>query len=94
VRLLSLFFGLQFFFCFSIRKGTDELRIQLSKIIVPIYCLAVDQSNDDRRQKLVKVQILKKNWIRSFYEIDYKIFLHILSHTVTRSLGKKQLFQW
>ncbi len=41
------------------RKGNDELRIQLSRIIVPVYCLAIDQSNDERRQKLVKVEILK-----------------------------------
>ncbi|CAF1150714.1 unnamed protein product [Adineta steineri] len=38
-----------------LRKGNDELRIQLSKIIVPSYCLAIDQSNDERKQKLVKL---------------------------------------
>jgi hypothetical protein len=65
-KIIIVCFGLQFFFCFSLRKGTDELRIQLSKIIVPIYCLAVDQSNDDRRQKLVKVQILKKELDKKF----------------------------
>ncbi|CAF4412232.1 unnamed protein product [Rotaria socialis] len=41
-----------------IRKGNDEIRMQMSKIIVPIYCLAVDQANDERKQKLVKVEIL------------------------------------
>jgi len=40
---------------FSIRKGNDELRFELSKIIIPIFCWTVEQSNDDHKQKLVKV---------------------------------------
>lgn len=48
------------FFYDSTRKGNDEIRIQFSKIIVPIYCLAVDQANDERKQKLVKVEIFLK----------------------------------
>ena len=39
----------------SLRKGQDELRLQVSRIIVPVYCLTVDQSNEERRQKLIKV---------------------------------------
>lgn len=57
-KIFSLFYFFFVFQFFSIRKGNDELRIQLSKIIVPIYCLAIDQSDDERKQKLVKVQIL------------------------------------
>jgi hypothetical protein len=63
--MICLFFLLICFFI-SLRKGNDELRNELSKIIVPIYCLAVDQSNDERKQKLVKVEILNKNWMRIF----------------------------
>ena len=64
----SSFFFILFYirFCFSVRKGNDELPIQLSKIIIPIYCLTVDQSDDERRQKLVKVEIFKK-WISEIF---------------------------
>jgi hypothetical protein len=48
--------SIRFICLFSIRKGNDELRKQLSQIIVPIYCLTMDQSNDERRQKLIKVE--------------------------------------
>ncbi|CAF5124578.1 unnamed protein product, partial [Rotaria magnacalcarata] len=50
-----------------IRKGNDAIRIQMSKIIVPIYCLAVDQANDEHKQKLVKLLDL---WVKNNYFND------------------------
>ena len=72
----------------SVRKGNDELRVQLGKIIVPIYCLAVDQSDDERKQKLVKVETLTDRRTR-FNSDRCDISTRVLSHAVTRSLGEK-----
>ncbi|CAF1122053.1 unnamed protein product [Didymodactylos carnosus] len=38
-----------------VRKGYDELRLHLEKIIVPTFCLAVDQADEERKGKLVKL---------------------------------------
>ena len=51
---IALFFA-SFSFDFSLRTGNETIRIELSKMIIPIYCYTIDQSDDERRQKLVKV---------------------------------------
>ncbi len=40
------------------RKGDDNLKRSLDKVIVPIFCCTFNEADDEKQQKLTKVCLL------------------------------------
>ena len=54
----------------SNKKGVDNLRTHIEKIVIPVFCFAIEKTDDDKRGKLNKVSfisILRNKYLMKIY---------------------------